>query len=93
MGHQRLKSRISSPFFYCHTTPPRLFEPKNLEIVTGNSPIDEDRKNTFGILICAEICDGAGAGICDGAPSTCSSFPCYYSDDLISGVRCGAWHF
>ena len=24
--------------------------------------------------MCTEICDGAGAGICDGAPSTCSSF-------------------
>ena len=24
--------------------------------------------------MCREICDGAGAGICDGAPSTCSSF-------------------
>ena len=22
----------------------------------------------------AEICDGVGTGICDGAPSTCSSF-------------------
>ena len=24
--------------------------------------------------MCKEICDGSGAGICDGAPSTCSSF-------------------
>ena len=23
--------------------------------------------------MCIEICDGAGAGICDGVPSTCSS--------------------
>ena len=23
--------------------------------------------------MCAEICDGAGVEICDGAPSTCSS--------------------
>ena len=23
--------------------------------------------------MCTEICDGAGAGICDGAPSICSS--------------------
>ena len=23
--------------------------------------------------MCREICDGTGAGICDGAPSTCSS--------------------
>ena len=35
--------------------------------------MDEDWRNTFGILMCAEICDGAGAGICDGAPSTWSS--------------------
>ena len=46
----------------------------NLETVTGNSPIDEDWRNAFGILMCMEICDGAGAGICDGAPSTYSSF-------------------
>ena len=26
------------------------------------------------ILMCTEICDGAGVGICDSAPSTCSSF-------------------
>ena len=24
--------------------------------------------------MCAEICNDAGAGICDGAPSTCSRF-------------------
>ena len=30
-------------------------------------------ENAFGILMCRETCDGAGAGICDGAPSTCSS--------------------
>ena len=24
--------------------------------------------------MCTEICDGAGAGICDGVPSTCSSY-------------------
>ena len=37
--------------------------------------MDEDLQNAFRILMCAEICDGAGAGagICDGAPSTCSS--------------------
>ena len=38
----------------------------NLETVTGNSPMDEDWRNTFGILMCTERCDGAGAGICDG---------------------------
>ena len=26
--------------------------------------------------MCAGICNGAGAGICDGAPSTCSSSVC-----------------
>ena len=35
--------------------------------------MDEDWRNAFGILMCTEICDGAGAGICYGAPSTCSS--------------------
>ena len=35
--------------------------------------MDEDWRNAFGILMCTEICDGAGAGICDGSPSTCSS--------------------
>ena len=36
--------------------------------------MDEDCWNAFGILVCREICDGAGMGICDGTPSTCSSF-------------------
>ena len=36
--------------------------------------MDEDLRNTFGILMCTKVCDGAGMGICDGAPSTCSSF-------------------
>ena len=35
--------------------------------------MDEDWRNAFGILMCTEICDDAGAGIYDGAPSTCSS--------------------
>ena len=38
--------------------------------------MNDDWKNAFGILMpmmCRELCDGAGAGICDGAPSTCSS--------------------
>ena len=35
--------------------------------------MDEDWRNAFGILMCKEICDGAGAGIWDGSPSTCSS--------------------
>ena len=45
----------------------------NIETVTGNSPMDEDWRNTFGIFMCREIRDRTGAGICDGAPSTCSS--------------------
>ena len=48
--------------------------------------MDEDWRNTFGILMCKEICDGAGMGICDGSPSTCSSFPyksiCYDTFEL-----------
>ena len=28
--------------------------------------MDKDWRNAFGILMCTEICDGAGAGICDG---------------------------
>ena len=35
--------------------------------------MDEDWRNSFGVLMCDEICDGPGAGICDGALSTCSS--------------------
>ena len=35
--------------------------------------MDEDWRNIFGILMCMEICHGAGAGICHAAPSTCSS--------------------
>ena len=35
--------------------------------------MDEDWRNAFGILMCTEICEGAGMGICDGWPSTCSS--------------------
>ena len=33
--------------------------------------MDEDWRSAFGT--CVEICDGDDAGICDGAPSTCSS--------------------
>ena len=33
----------------------------------------EDWRKAFGILMCREICDGAGAGICDGTLLTCSS--------------------
>ena len=36
--------------------------------------MDENWRNTFGILMCLEICDGTGTRICDGAPSTCSGF-------------------
>ena len=36
--------------------------------------MNEDWRKEFGILMCIEICNGAGAGTRDGAPSTCSSF-------------------
>ena len=36
--------------------------------------MDEDSRSTFRILMCAEICNGAGAGICNGAPLTCTSY-------------------
>ena len=36
--------------------------------------MNEDCRNAFGILMCMEICDGAGTGICDGGLSICSSF-------------------
>ena len=35
-----------------------------------------DWRNAFGSLICAEKCDGAGASVCDGRPSTCSRRIC-----------------
>ena len=42
--------------------------------------MDEDWRKAFRILMCAEIGDGAGTGICHGAPSTCSSM-CYMASD------------
>ena len=36
--------------------------------------MNEDWRNAFGILMCTEVCDSTSMGICDGAPSTCSSF-------------------
>ena len=45
--------------------------------------MDEDWRNAFGILMCAEICDGAGVGICDGVPSTCSSFKLMTSGNMF----------
>ena len=41
--------------------------------------MDEDWRNAFGILMCMEICNGTGAGICDGVPLTCSSVFCFQS--------------
>ena len=38
--------------------------------------MDEDWRNTFGILVCTEISDGAVTGICDGSLLTCSSSYC-----------------
>ena len=46
--------------------------------------MDEDWKNTFGNLMCMEICDGAGAGICDVMPLTCSSFIFHHSSQTQS---------
>ena len=60
-------------FFFIVTQLLLGFLSYNLETVTGNSPMDEDWRNIFGILMCTEICDGAGAGICDGTPLTCFS--------------------
>ena len=47
--------------------------------------MNEDWKNAFGILMCREICDGTGARICEGAPSTCSSckMGCHYKIKTI----------
>ena len=36
--------------------------------------MDEDWRNIFGILMCMEVCDGTGMGICNGMPLTCSNF-------------------
>ena len=52
-----------------------------------------DWRNAFGNLMCREICDGAGPGICDGVPSTCSSnkvisyWPSYRSSVSCIGPR------
>ena len=43
--------------------------------------MDEDWRNAFGILMCTEICDGTGMGICDGAPLSSSSLYCGCSID------------
>ena len=49
--------------------------------------MDEDWRNASGILMCKEICDGAGAGICDGSPSTCSSSYVYMqAQDHVSTI-------
>ena len=44
--------------------------------------MDEDWRNAFGNLMCTKICNGAGAGICNGAPSTCTRF--VYSRSFLS---------
>ena len=36
--------------------------------------MDEDWWNAFEMFMFAGISDGTAAGICDGAPSTCSSY-------------------
>ena len=48
--------------------------------------MDEDWRNTFGILMHSEICSGAGVGICDSVPLTCSSFICFYFDDSLMSL-------
>ena len=45
-----------------------------------------DWRNAFGILMCAETCDGASAGICNGAPSTCSSFSMKTYEVLLMSI-------
>ena len=47
-------------FFDCHPTPFRLFLARTLKL----SQVIALWKNAFGILMCWEICHGAGAGIC-----------------------------
>ena len=52
----------------------------------------EDWRNAFGILMCPEICDGAGTGICDGASLTCSSCCWSFSDSYRSyGDSCRSY--
>ena len=65
-GSPDVKSRILGPFIIVI----QLllgFLIWNFETVTGNSPMDEDWRNTLGVFMCAEICDDTGAGMCDGA--------------------------
>ena len=49
--------------------------------------MNEDWRNAVGILMCTQICDGAGTGICDGAPSTCSSFLTNYQFVCVEVLR------
>ena len=50
--------------------------------------MDEDWWNTFGILIGTEICDDTGAGVCGGAPSTCSCFKMTgFSNITVIGIE------
>ena len=62
LGVTRGQNRILGPFFFV------------TQLLLGFlSPVEEDWRNAFGILMCKEICNGTRVGICDGAPSTCSS--------------------
>ena len=74
LGVARGKKIVFCCFFLFVTQLLLGFLSYNLETVTGTSPMDEDRRNSFGILMCTEICAGAGTWICDGVPSTCSSW-------------------
>ena len=58
-GHQRSKRRILGPFF------------TDTQLLLGFLVIALCMRT--GDLMCAWICVGSGAGICDGEPSTCSS--------------------
>ena len=49
--------------------------------------MDEDWGNAIGSLICKEICDGAGAGICDSAPFMRTDFLCI----SVLRVASGPW--
>ena len=53
--------------------------------------MDEDWRNAFGISMCTEICDGAGAKICDarcdGAPSTCSTFMIFFTYKITNIIH------
>ena len=50
--------------------------------------MNENWRNAFGSLMCREICDGTGAGRCDGSPSTCSSLFLFLSHGPGNAINC-----